>query len=39
MRAAADSSWDASLTAEEFAEPNCFTTGTFQKAVRMLLER
>ena len=22
-----------------FAEPNCFTTGTFQKAVRMLLER
>ena len=38
MRAAADSSWDASLTAEEFAESN-FTTGTFQKAVRMLLER
>lgn len=36
LRAAADSSWDASLTAEEFAEPNCFTTGAFQDAVRTM---
>jgi 2-(1,2-epoxy-1,2-dihydrophenyl)acetyl-CoA isomerase len=34
LRAAADSSWDASLAMEEFAEPNCFTTEAFQTAVR-----
>ena len=39
LRSAADSSWDASLASEEFAEPNCFTTGTFQDAVRTMLER
>jgi 2-(1,2-epoxy-1,2-dihydrophenyl)acetyl-CoA isomerase len=38
LRSAADSSWDASLASEEFAEPNCFTTGTFQDAVRTMLE-
>jgi 2-(1,2-epoxy-1,2-dihydrophenyl)acetyl-CoA isomerase len=38
LRSAADSSWDASLASEEFAEPNCFTTGAFQDAVRTMLE-
>jgi 2-(1,2-epoxy-1,2-dihydrophenyl)acetyl-CoA isomerase len=36
LRAAADSSWDASLATEEFAEPNCFTTGPFQERVRTM---
>ncbi len=34
LRAAADSSWEASVGMEEFAEPNCFTTSGFQAAVR-----
>jgi 2-(1,2-epoxy-1,2-dihydrophenyl)acetyl-CoA isomerase len=34
LRAAADSSWEAAVAMEEFAEPNCFTTGAFQAAVR-----
>jgi 2-(1,2-epoxy-1,2-dihydrophenyl)acetyl-CoA isomerase len=38
LRAAADSSWDASLATEEFAEPNCFTTGHFQERVRTMLQ-
>jgi 2-(1,2-epoxy-1,2-dihydrophenyl)acetyl-CoA isomerase len=37
LRAAADSSWEASVAMEEFAEPNCFTTGDFQAAVRGML--
>ena len=37
LRSAADTSWDAALTMEEFAEPNCFTTGVFQDAVRSML--
>lgn len=36
LRAAADSSWEASVAMEEFAEPNCFTTAPFQGAVRAL---
>lgn len=34
LRAASDSSWEASVGMEEFAEPNCFTTSDFQAAVR-----
>jgi 2-(1,2-epoxy-1,2-dihydrophenyl)acetyl-CoA isomerase len=37
LRAAADGSWDSTLAMEEFAEPQCFTTGAFQQAVRGLL--
>ncbi len=39
LRAVADSSWDASLAMEEFAEPNCFTTAAFQDTVRSMLPR
>lgn len=39
LRAAADLSWDAALTAEEFAEPNCFTTAAFQDAVAAMQPR
>ena len=38
LRAAADGSWESTLAMEEFAEPQCFTTGAFQQAVRDLLE-
>jgi len=38
LRAAADGSWETTLAMEEFAEPQCFTTGAFQQAVRGLLE-
>jgi len=37
LRAAADGSWDSTLAMEEFAEPQCFTTGAFQEAVRGML--
>jgi 2-(1,2-epoxy-1,2-dihydrophenyl)acetyl-CoA isomerase len=37
LRAAADGTWEATLAMEEFAEPQCFTTGAFQEAVRALL--
>jgi 2-(1,2-epoxy-1,2-dihydrophenyl)acetyl-CoA isomerase len=37
LRAAADASWDQAITIEEFAEPQCFTTGAFQESVRQLL--
>ena len=37
LRAAADASWEGTLAMEEFAEPQCFTTGAFQQAVRGLL--
>lgn len=37
LRAAADGSWDTTLAMEEFAEPQCFTTGAFQDAVQGLL--
>src|SRR5262249_42899425 len=37
LRAAADGSWETTLTMEEFAEPTCFTTGAFQDSVRALL--
>lgn len=38
LRQAADASWDASITMEEFAEPNCFTTGVFQQTVRRMTD-
>jgi 2-(1,2-epoxy-1,2-dihydrophenyl)acetyl-CoA isomerase len=38
LRAAADGSWEATLAMEEFAEPQCFTTGAFQQAVQSLLK-
>jgi 2-(1,2-epoxy-1,2-dihydrophenyl)acetyl-CoA isomerase len=37
LRAAADGTWDSTLAMEEFAEPQCFTTDSFQEAVRGLL--
>jgi 2-(1,2-epoxy-1,2-dihydrophenyl)acetyl-CoA isomerase len=37
LRAAADCSWEAALTMEEFAEPQCFTTSAFQDMVSQLL--
>ncbi len=37
LRAAADGSWESTLAMEEFAEPQCFTTGAFQESVRALL--
>ena len=33
LRAASDATWDTALTTEEFAEPNCFTTGAFASAI------
>lgn len=39
LRAAADASWDTALAMEEYAEPNCFTTEAFQRAVRRGLDR
>jgi 2-(1,2-epoxy-1,2-dihydrophenyl)acetyl-CoA isomerase len=38
LRAAADATWEATLTMEEFAEPQCFTTDAFQQAVESLLQ-
>ena len=37
LRAASDASWDGALALEEFAEPQCFTTQSFQSAVRAML--
>jgi 2-(1,2-epoxy-1,2-dihydrophenyl)acetyl-CoA isomerase len=37
LRAAADGTWESTLAMEEFAEPQCFTTGAFREAVRGLL--
>jgi 2-(1,2-epoxy-1,2-dihydrophenyl)acetyl-CoA isomerase len=37
LRAAADGSWESTLTMEEFAEPTCFTTSSFQGNVLALL--
>lgn len=37
LRAAADGSWENILAMEEFAEPQCFTTGAFQDSVREML--
>lgn len=34
LRAAADGTWEAAITMEEFAEPAAFTTGAFSRAVR-----
>ncbi len=39
LRAAADGSWDQAIAMEEFAEPQCFTTGAFQRSVETLLTR
>jgi 2-(1,2-epoxy-1,2-dihydrophenyl)acetyl-CoA isomerase len=37
LRAAADGSWEATLTMEEFAEPQCFTTGAFKASVHRMV--
>jgi 2-(1,2-epoxy-1,2-dihydrophenyl)acetyl-CoA isomerase len=37
LRAAADGTWESTLAMEEFAEPQCFTTGAFQSVVQELL--
>jgi 2-(1,2-epoxy-1,2-dihydrophenyl)acetyl-CoA isomerase len=37
LRQAADATWDATVTMEEFAEPNCFTTAAFQQTVRTVV--
>lgn len=37
LRAAADSTWDHAIAMEEFAEPQCFTTNSFQDSVNALL--
>jgi 2-(1,2-epoxy-1,2-dihydrophenyl)acetyl-CoA isomerase len=37
LRAAADADWHQSLTMEEFAEPNCFTTAAFADSVHTML--
>jgi 2-(1,2-epoxy-1,2-dihydrophenyl)acetyl-CoA isomerase len=37
LRAAADGSWEGTLAMEEFAEPQCFTTGSFKEAVQGML--
>jgi 2-(1,2-epoxy-1,2-dihydrophenyl)acetyl-CoA isomerase len=39
LRAAADGSWESALVMEEFAEPQCFTTGAFQGVVEQLLSK
>jgi 2-(1,2-epoxy-1,2-dihydrophenyl)acetyl-CoA isomerase len=39
LRQAADATWESSITMEEFAEPNCFTTGAFQRTVRRMTEQ
>jgi 2-(1,2-epoxy-1,2-dihydrophenyl)acetyl-CoA isomerase len=39
MRAAADMTWAHAIMAEEFAEPNTFTTADHQEAVRALLAK
>ena len=39
LRQAADATWDTTITMEEFAEPNCFTTGAFQQTVRTMVTR
>jgi 2-(1,2-epoxy-1,2-dihydrophenyl)acetyl-CoA isomerase len=36
LRAAADASWDHALAMEEFAEPQCFTTESFQRTVHKM---
>ncbi len=38
LRQAADNTWDATITMEEFAEPNCFTTDVFQTTVRSMID-
>ena len=38
LRQAADATWDTTITMEEFAEPNCFTTEAFQQTVRSMTE-
>jgi 2-(1,2-epoxy-1,2-dihydrophenyl)acetyl-CoA isomerase len=39
LRQAADATWDTTITMEEFAEPNCFTTKVFQQTVRSMTEK
>ena len=37
LRQAADATWDSTITLEELAEPNCFTTEAFPPAVRTMV--
>jgi 2-(1,2-epoxy-1,2-dihydrophenyl)acetyl-CoA isomerase len=37
LRGAADMTWEQAITMEEFAEPQCFTTGAHRDAVEALL--
>ncbi len=39
LRQTADMTWEQALTAEEFAEPSCFTTAPFAEAVNGMLRR
>ncbi|SEG73551.1 2-(1,2-epoxy-1,2-dihydrophenyl)acetyl-CoA isomerase [Thermomonospora echinospora] len=39
LRQAADMSWEQALTMEEYAEPSCFTTKPFARAVEGMLGR
>jgi 2-(1,2-epoxy-1,2-dihydrophenyl)acetyl-CoA isomerase len=39
LRAASDASWEGALALEEFAEPTCFTTHAFSRAVGAMLSR
>ena len=39
LRAACDASFEQTLLAEEFAEPNTFTTRSHQETVRALLAK
>jgi 2-(1,2-epoxy-1,2-dihydrophenyl)acetyl-CoA isomerase len=39
LRSAADANWSTAIALEELAEPHCFTTRSFQAAVRDLSER
>jgi 2-(1,2-epoxy-1,2-dihydrophenyl)acetyl-CoA isomerase len=37
LRGAADMTWEQAIAMEEFAEPQCFTTGSHREAVDALL--
>lgn len=37
LRNALDSTWEQSLTMEEFAEPSCFTTAAMSRSVDALM--
>jgi 2-(1,2-epoxy-1,2-dihydrophenyl)acetyl-CoA isomerase len=39
LRAACDASWEGAIALEEFAEPSCFTTDAFARAVQSMVSR